>query len=94
MQTDLSERTALVTGAGRGNGRAIALELADNGASVVVNDLESERAASTVEEITEAGGEATSIPADVSDESEVEAMVAESTEALGTIDVQIGRAHV
>ena len=94
MQTDLSERTALVTGAGRGNGRAIALELADNGASVVVNDLESERAASTVEEITEAGGEATSIPADVSDESEVEAMVAEGMEALGTIDVLVNNAGV
>jgi 3-oxoacyl-[acyl-carrier protein] reductase len=94
MQTDLSERTALVTGAGRGNGRAIALELAANGASVVVNDLDADEAASTAEEVADAGGEAVAVPADVSEEEEVAAMVAEGTEAFGTIDVLVNNAGV
>jgi 3-oxoacyl-[acyl-carrier protein] reductase len=75
MDTDLTGRTALVTGAGRGNGRRTALSLAEHGASVVVNDLDEDVAAATADEIREAGGEAVAIDADVSDEAAVEAMV-------------------
>jgi 3-oxoacyl-[acyl-carrier protein] reductase len=95
MQTDLSARTALVTGAGQGNGRVIAEELAANGASVIVNDLQPERATSTVEAIEAAGGEAVATPADVSEEAEVEAMVAEGTDAVGgPVDVLVNNAGV
>ena len=62
MDLDLSDQTALVTGAGRGNGRAIALSLAEQGAGVIVNDLEEEPAESTAAEIADAGGEAVAVP--------------------------------
>jgi len=94
MDTDLSGRTALVTGAGRGNGRAIAIELAALGASVIVNDLEEEPAESTAEVITEAGGEAVAVTADVSDREEVEAMVAEGTDELGDVEILVNNAGV
>ena len=56
MNLDLAGRRALVTGAGQGIGRAIALELAASGAEVVVNDLGPDRAAAVVDEIGAAGG--------------------------------------
>ena len=67
MALDLSDSTALVTGAGRGNGRAIAHELADLGASVIVNDLEAEPTERVAAEIEDDGGEAIAVAADVSD---------------------------
>jgi 3-oxoacyl-[acyl-carrier protein] reductase len=94
MQTDLSDRTALVTGAGQGNGREIAIELAANGASVLVNDLDPDRARETADDIEAAGGEAMAAPADVSDESAVESMVADGEAAFGTIDVLVNNAGV
>ncbi|MFB6105593.1 MAG: SDR family NAD(P)-dependent oxidoreductase [Halobacteriaceae archaeon] len=94
MDLDMSGRTALVTGAGRGNGRATALELARNGAAVVVNDLDADPAEETAAEIRDAGGEAVAVPADVSDEEAVAAMVAEGTAALGDVDVLVNNAGV
>ncbi|MWG33820.1 SDR family NAD(P)-dependent oxidoreductase [Halomarina oriensis] len=94
MQTDLSDSVALVTGAGRGNGRAIAERLATNGASVVVNDLDSGPAEETVERIDERSGEAIGIACDVSDESAVQAMVERGTDQFGTIDIVVNNAGV
>jgi len=94
MHVDLAERTALVTGGGRGNGRATATLLAENGADVVVNDLEGAPAEAVVEEIAEDGGTAISIEADVSVEAEVEAMIEAATEELGPIDVLVNNAGV
>lgn len=54
----LEGKVALVSGAGRGIGRAIALKLAEEGARVVVNDLDTEPAQETIELIKQAGGEA------------------------------------
>ncbi|WP_225336370.1 SDR family NAD(P)-dependent oxidoreductase [Halomicrobium urmianum] len=94
MDLDITDRSALVTGAGRGNGKAIAEELAANGATVVVNDLDEEAAASTAESIRDSGGEAIALTADVSDKDAVESMVAEATEEVGTIDVLVNNAGV
>ncbi|SFR91297.1 3-oxoacyl-[acyl-carrier-protein] reductase [Halomicrobium zhouii] len=94
MDIDVSDRVALVTGAGRGNGKAIAEELAANGATVVVNDLEDGPAQSTAESIRDAGGEAIALTADVSDKEAVESMVAEAVDEVGTIDVLVNNAGV
>lgn len=68
----LTEKVALVTGASRGIGRAIALELAKEGADIVVNYAgNKERAEEVVKEIEEMGRKAISIQADVSDETSV-----------------------
>jgi 3-oxoacyl-[acyl-carrier protein] reductase len=94
MQYDLDGRTALVTGAGRGNGAATARLLAENGASVLVNDLEDGPAEETAEAIREAGGESEAVAADVSDEAAVEAMVEHAADTLGTVDVVVNNAGV
>jgi 3-oxoacyl-[acyl-carrier protein] reductase len=94
MQYDLEERTALVTGAGRGNGEEIAKLLAENGASVVVNDLDREPAETTVDDIEANGGEAMAIDADVSDTAEVDAMVETAADRFGDVDTLVNNAGV
>lgn len=85
---DLSGRVALVTGAGQGVGRGIALTLAGQGAAVAVNDLDPERAASTVAAITAAGGTAEAVPFDVSDRAAVD----DAVNGVGTIDILVNNA--
>lgn len=94
MDCDLTERTALVTGAGRGMGRETAKSFARNGADVVLNDVEPDVAEKTAAEVRELGGDAVGIGADVSDEAEVAAMVERATEALGPIDILVNNAGV
>jgi 3-oxoacyl-[acyl-carrier protein] reductase len=81
-------RRALVTGAGQGVGRAIALDLAGAGAEVLVNDLATERADAVVAEIAAAGGRATSAVFDVTDWPAVQAWAA----AAGPVDVLVNNA--
>ncbi len=89
----LAGQVALVTGASRGIGRAIALELAAAGAQVVVNYASSPDAAeAVVAEITAAGGEAWSHRADVADEEQVEAMVKAVLARGGRLDVLVNNA--
>jgi 3-oxoacyl-[acyl-carrier protein] reductase len=91
----LAHRTALVTGASRGIGRAIALELAASGAEVVVNYASSpEAAAEVVATIEAAGGRAWSHRANVADEAEVEGMVKAMLERSGHIDVLVNNAGI
>ena len=91
----LRGQVALVTGAGRGIGRAIALELAAAGAEVVVNYASSEQAAAdTVAAIGDAGGRAWSHRADVSDEEQVEAMVKAIQERSGAPQVLVNNAGI
>ena len=70
-----TQRTAVVTGAARGIGRAVAVRLAADGHQVAVVDLDESACAGTVEEITAAGGRAIAVGADVSDEEQVAAAV-------------------
>ncbi len=88
-------RVALVTGAGRGIGRAIALELARSGHEIGVNYRGSEAAArSLVEEIAELGRRATPVQADVSRPEEVERLFKETQEALGPVDILVNNAGI
>ena len=102
MTTSFEGRTAIVTGAGGGLGRAYALELARRGARLVVNDLGGARDGSgkgdaadrVVEEIRAAGGSAIASRASVTDSTEVEAMVAEAKAAFGTVHILINNAGI
>lgn len=88
-------RVALVTGAGRGIGRAIALELAAAGHDIAVNFRSSEEAAhAVVEEITRLGQRAAAVQADVSRPVEVERLFAATQEALGPVDILVNNAGV
>ncbi|MFN2746757.1 MULTISPECIES: SDR family oxidoreductase [Bacillus] len=90
---DLKGKTAIVTGASRGIGRAIATQLGDLGAKVAVNYSSSrQKAEEVVNEIQQAGGEAAAIQADLSTVAGVESLFAKTKEAFGKIDILINNA--
>ena len=89
----LSGRVALVTGASRGIGRAIALELAARGAAVAVNYRSRPDAAqAVVSHILELGGRALALGADVSDKAQVESMIARCASEAGPVDILVNNA--
>lgn len=91
----LDGKAALVTGASRGIGRAIALRLAAEGAKVAINYAGSTDKAEAVKaEIEQNGGEAILVQADVSDSASVEAMVAKVAETFGQIDILVNNAGI
>ena len=89
----LDARVALVTRAGQGIGRGIALVLAREGAKVCVAELKEHRGERTVQEIRTAGGEALAIVADVGRKADVERMVEESVRRYASLDVLVNNAH-
>jgi NAD(P)-dependent dehydrogenase (short-subunit alcohol dehydrogenase family) len=91
---DLSGKHALVTGAGSGIGAAIAETLARSGASVFVTDLDASSARATAERIHSAGGRATSLSLDVTDEADCRRVAGEVTAAAGRLDVLVNNAGV
>ena len=89
----LAGKVAVVTGASRGIGRAIAEDLAANGAKVVINYIASvEAAEEVVAAIQAAGGEATAVRADVSDFAQAEALIKEATAVYGQVDILVNNA--
>jgi len=92
---NLSGKSAIVTGASRGIGRAIALDLAARGASVVVNYNSSEAAAQeVVKAIEAAGGTATAFKADVSKTEDAAALIKAATDAYGKLDILVNNAGI
>jgi meso-butanediol dehydrogenase/(S,S)-butanediol dehydrogenase/diacetyl reductase len=87
-------RVALVTGAGRGIGRSIALRLASDGLAVAVNDVNPETAVAVSKEIEAGGGRSIAVPGDVTDRDAVFGMVAHAAQALGRLDVMVANAGV
>lgn len=95
VEKELVEKVALVTGASRGLGRAIAARLAAMGARVAVNFLNSEQQAlSLVQEIESHGGEAMAIKADVADSRAVKAMIESIVATWGKIDILVNNAGI
>jgi len=91
----LKGSAAVVTGAGSGIGRAIALRLAADGYEIFVNDLDADRARSTADAIVKSGGRALSATGDVALEHDVDAMAALAAAQMGAVEVLVNNAgHV
>lgn len=92
---DLSGKVALVTGASRGIGRAIAIKLAKSGAAVAVNYSSSAEAANeVVKTIEESGGKAIAVVGDVSNAQSVDKIMGEIIEKWGTLDILVNNAGI
>jgi NAD(P)-dependent dehydrogenase (short-subunit alcohol dehydrogenase family) len=96
-------KVAVITGAGRGIGRAIALLMAQEGASVVVNDLgaslggggsDAGPAEQVVEEIRASGGQAIANTLSITDPGNAEAIIAEAVSAFGKVDILVNNAGI
>jgi 3-oxoacyl-[acyl-carrier protein] reductase len=96
MSTRIFEgRTALVTGGGRGIGRAICLRLAEEGADVAVNyERNTDAAAATLKLVRDRGSGGITVQGDVSNPAQVDSMVAQTRERLGPIDFLVNNAGI
>ncbi len=94
MSGRLADETAVVTGSSSGIGAAIATKFAEEGANVVTNSRALERAETTATEITEAGGDATAVEADISDPEGAGHLVEQAIDAYGSIDIMVNNAGV
>ncbi len=90
----LQDKVAIITGAGRGIGRGIALKFAQEGARVVVAEINSQAAKDAAEEIQKANGQARWIKTDVTKKAEAEAMVAFALQEFGQIDILVNNAGI
>ena len=88
----LDQRVAVVTGAGRGIGRATALRLAADGAAVVVNDLDADVAEQVAAEVVAAGGRALAVAADGARADQARALVQAAVDGFGALDILVNNA--
>src|SRR5690606_19990393 len=90
----INDKVALVTGAGQGIGRAIALRLANDGADIAIVDMNEEKMQGVAEEVQALGREATTFKADVSRRDQVYAAVDHAEKALGGFDIIVNNAGI
>src|SRR5215469_12328953 len=90
----LSNKKAFITGAGQGNGRAIAIGMAEAGALVIVTDMNSDNARQTAELIREKGGQARHYQLDVTDLEQCHATAAKVDAEVGSIDILVNNAGI
>lgn len=90
----LDGKVAIVTGAGRGIGRGIALKLAEEGAKVVVSDIDITGAESVVKEIEALGHKAIAVQTNIAKKDDVERMFSEAKEKLGDVDIIVNNAGI
>src|SRR6516162_9039990 len=88
----LANKVAIVTGSANGIGRAIALAFAREGAHVVVSDIDETGVQRTQHELQESLARSCALRADVTDRSQVEAMVAKAVETFGRVDILVNNA--
>ena len=91
---DFQGKVAIITGAGRGMGRAVAKRLAVGGAAVAVNDVRADDARSVADELSATGSEALAVPGDVTVVSDVRRMVEQATDTFGAVHILINNAGV
>src|SRR5262245_18240579 len=90
----LRDQVALITGAGRGIGRVIALRLARDGAAMIVAGPQSPELVQTATEIESLGRRASAVAVDVRDEDQIQAMIDKARQAFGRIDLLINNAAI
>ncbi len=94
MSEALKDKVAIVTGSARGIGRAIALELAHRGADVVISDVDESQAQSTASEISKLGRRSEAIVCDVSKRDQMDSLVQESVQKMGSLDIFVNNAGI
>jgi len=92
--TNLSGKSAIVTGGAMGIGYAIAARLAEAGANVLIANLDEQKSAAAAAELSKNGGKVLSIAADVSDEEQVKAMVGKAVSDFGGVDILVNNAGI
>src|SRR5512144_1360420 len=92
--TRLQNKTAIVTGGGKGIGKAIALAFASEGATVVIAGRDLSRLEETVETIRASEGRALAVRTDISDEQQVKQMVARTMDEYGRIDILVNNSGI
>ena len=94
MSPVLKDKVAVITGAGRGLGRAFALKYAEEGARLFLPDISLERAETVAEEIRAKGGQAVAIQTDISDENATKQMAEQVTQQYGRVDILVNNAAI
>jgi len=90
----LEGKIALVTGAGRGMGRAISLQLAEAGANIAVSDIDAGTAEDTAVAVKQLGRESIAVPADMGSVGDIDRMIRQAKDAFGRIDIVVNNAGV
>ena len=90
----LSNRVAIVTGSGQGIGREIALKLSEQGASIVISDINAATAKEVASEIEAKNGKSIAIPANVTVADEIHKLVEQTLSSFGHIDILVNNAGI